>query len=33
MDGKKKGIFVGVIAVILAVAGAIAAFVRSKQDR
>lgn len=33
MDGKKKGIFAGVIAVIFAAAGAIAVFVRSKQDR
>lgn len=33
MDRKKKGIFAGVIAIVLAAAGAAAAFVRSKQDR
>lgn len=33
MDGKKKGILAGVIAVVLAAVGAVVAFVRSKQDR
>jgi len=33
MDGKKKGILAGVIAVVLATVGAVVTFVRLKQDR